>query len=248
MSELEGGIVNEQPLNTDVGNSTPQADNTAPVTSTTPVVNEVEIEGLGKVKYDDIKEWNKGNMRQSDYTKKTQEIAQFRKENAQALEVYNYLKNNPQLAQAMQQGDYSGIQGTPIANNLNPFNNKIEGMEMKLAHFELDNNINHLKSKYSDFDEVAVLTEADRLGIADLEFVHNALQGKKLPTLKEKLTSDIRKELTNQIRQNGIDTSTIIGETDATVKETAHGLTQIELRMAENMRLTPEQYAKGKKR
>lgn len=237
---------------TDVGNATQPTtpDATTPTnTQTTPSAptptSEIEIDGFGKVKIDDIKEWKNGYMRQSDYTRKTQEIAKLRQEQKEANELYTYLKNNPQIAQAISNGDYSMIQNNPAFKSMNPYDSRIDDLNMKLAGFELDHMINNLKSKYTDFDEVEVLTEADRLGVSDLEFVYNALQGKKLPTLREQIQKEIEKNITERIRQNGIDTGSIITTNDA-VAQTSHGLTDAEVMIAKKMGLSPEQYKKGK--
>jgi hypothetical protein len=86
------------------GNVQTNAPASEPVTPPTPIT-EFDIDGIGKVKVDDIKEWKLGYMRQSDYTRKTQEIARQRNETKDALDVYNFLKSNPTIAQALADGD-----------------------------------------------------------------------------------------------------------------------------------------------
>ena len=48
---------------------------------------EIEIPGIGKVSTDEVKEWKQGYLRQSDYTRKTQELAHQREQlqNAEQL-------------------------------------------------------------------------------------------------------------------------------------------------------------------
>jgi hypothetical protein len=165
----------------------------------------------------------------------------------EALEVYNYLKNNPTIAQQVSQGDVTGIQNNPAFSGLNPINNQIQDLNLKLASIELDNNINQLKSKYTDFNEVEVLTEAERLGVTDLEFVYNALQGRKMPDMKEQLRKEIEQSIVNKFKQNAIETETIINQNDSnTAQHSKVNLTPIELQIAANMGLTPEEYIKGK--
>ena len=212
--------------------------------NTQSVAQEFDIEGVGKVTAKDIKEWKLGHMRQSDYTRKTQEIAKQRDETKDALEVYNYLKANPGISQALASGDANALVNTPIANKLNPVNSQFNDVNYRLARMELDTNLNQLKSKYSDFNEVEVLTEADRLGVGDLEFVYNALRGKNMDSMKATMTKQIENELTEKIRRNGLETQTIISPTD-TKAATNHGLTPEQLAIAVKMKLTPEQYAKG---
>jgi hypothetical protein len=217
---------------------------TEPVADTTDSTSlEIEIDGIGKVKAEDIKEWKLGYMRQSDYTKKTQEIARQRSEAKDAMEIYNYLKQNPQIAQALADGDAGALKGTPIAGKIAK-NPQLEDVNYRLATIELDAKLTALKSKYPDFNEVEVLTEADRLGVSDLEFVYNAIRGKKVDEMKEALTKQIKNELTEKIRKNGIETQTIISPNDTTPSDN-YGLTPAQIAIATKMNLTPEQYAKG---
>ena len=48
----------------------------------------MHIEGFGDYTVDELKEFKNGYLRQSDYTKKTQELARQREEANDALEVY----------------------------------------------------------------------------------------------------------------------------------------------------------------
>lgn len=120
---------------------------TEPVVETTPTY---EIDGE-KFTIDQIKEWKQNGLRQSDYTRKTQELAQMRKE----LEEL----------------------GTEIPVSETPSDlDRIAKIERELATKQLDLEITEFKTKYPDFDEVAVLNEAERRGIYDLEFVYKALR------------------------------------------------------------------------
>lgn len=254
MSDVVSGVSDNQPAtqNTEVNNSAVNTENTtvAPVTQETQSapINEVEIEGLGKVKYDEIKEWKNGHMRQSDYTKKTQEVSAQRKEAERAMQVYKLLESNPQLVQALQNGDFTQAAQNPVLQNALGGNKYVEDLAQKVATIELDGMINGLKSRYNDFNEVEVLNEADRLGIADLEFVYHALQGKKVPQMREQLEKDIRTKLTEQIRKNGLDTSTMISDNDQPTHTANFGLSEAELSVAGKMGISPEAYAKGKAR
>lgn len=100
---------------------------------------------------DQIKEWKQNGLRQSDYTKKTQELASQRRE----LEALN--------VQIPEQDNSSTI-------------SRLEKIEREIVSKELDLEISNFKVKYPDFDEVKVLTEAERRGVYDLEFVYKALR------------------------------------------------------------------------
>jgi hypothetical protein len=214
-------------------------------TSTTPApITEFEIDGLGKVKVDDIKEWKQGYMRQSDYTKKTQSIAQQRKEMQQAIEVFEYLKANPQVANALANGQPVQIAGTPLANVRN---SETEYLNSELAALKLDIELRDLKSKYKDFDEIAVLKKAEELGTYDLEFVYKGLKGESTDTnsLTQEIRRQIESELMAKIQQNNSATQTIISPTDQTANEN-YGLTPEEIALCDKAGWDKEAYAKNK--
>lgn len=52
-----------------------------------------------KAKLSEIKEWEQGNLRQSDYTKKTQALAKEKEDLKQLVDFKNYLQQNPNKAQ-----------------------------------------------------------------------------------------------------------------------------------------------------
>lgn len=229
---------------------TPVVDTPVIPTTPTPPITEIEIEGIGKVKIDDVKQWQQGNMRLQDYTRKTQEIAQQRKEAQEALELRDYLKNNPAVATALQNGtplpegvDY---RNTPLGS-LDPASKRVEALESDIATWKLDTELERLQGKYKDFDVVKVLQIADEKGITDLEFIYNSIKGQStdVASLKEQLMKEIRQSLTEEIRKDGLSTQTIINAGDTTPIAN-HGLNADEMHVAERMGLTYEQYAKYK--
>jgi len=147
----------------------------------------------------EIDELIKGYMRQSDYTKKTQEVSTRRKELEEAISVYEKIKSDPELKKAVEEG------GDIISDE-----KKLELEEAK-ASIELEKNIVNLMRKYPDFDEVAVINEAARLGVSDLEFVHNALtaQNNKQNVDMDTLRAELKKELLAELEANK-DVPTII--------------------------------------
>lgn len=178
------------------------------------VDNLLELEGIGKVSIDDIKEWKQGYLRQSDYTRKTQEIARSKKEMEDAVILYEYLKANPHVAQKLKETEVAQVK-PEIANRFDPTFERVEQLETKIAGYELDMEINRLKSKYPDFNEVSVLQEASKRGITDLEFIHNALSASKpQPDLRSQIEAEVRQKLLEELKQNSQDTQTIISTND----------------------------------
>jgi hypothetical protein len=101
---------------------------------------------------DQIKEWKQNGLRQSDYTKKTQELAEQRK--------------------ALKADDSETPEHTEPTDS-----DRLSKLEKDLLNRELDLEITSLKQKYPDFDEVKVLDECANRGIYnDLEFIYKAIR------------------------------------------------------------------------
>jgi len=112
------------------------------------------------VTLEEIQGWKKGNMRQQDYTRKTQELANQKKD-------FELLKATG-----------IDVDAEPKANDIQ----RIERLEFEEASRKLDIEITSLKTKYPDFDEIAVLNEAEKRGIyTDYEFVYKALRAESKP-------------------------------------------------------------------
>jgi hypothetical protein len=214
------------------------------VINTPTPITEYEIDGLGKVKIEDIKEWKQGYMRQNDYTKKTQTIAQQKKEMQDAVDLYNYFKSNPQIAQQVANGQAINPANTPL-EKLNPNNTQIDALSREFNALKLDSQIEKLKSKYEDFNEVEVLEKADELGVEDLEFVYNGLKGNQVNTLEQTLRQKIEAELLQKIQANNTVTKTIITPADQ-IPQGDYGLTPEEIKICEKAGWNKEAYAKQK--
>lgn len=207
--------------------------------------NSIEIEGIGKVKLDEVKEWKQGYLRQQDYTRKTQELARQRKEAQQAIELYNYLRANPHIAERLKEVDNDNIRRT--ADSFNPAMRKIEELEAKLAEDALEKEISDLKQRYPDFDEIKVLTQADKLGITDLEFVYKGLRDdvKKeeinMEDIKKQIADEIRKQIQEELKANADSTQTIITNNDMPPQKQIN-ISPQEHNIAVNMGMSDEEY------
>jgi len=210
-----------------------------------PIVNEIEIGGE-KYTLDEIQEFKRGYLRQSDYTRKTQELARQREEMADAIELYNYLRDNPHLLYNLQE-NIVDPNIADITEQLTPAMQKIQELEMKIAQQELEYEINMLKTKYDDFDEVKVLQEAEKRGITDLEFVYKALREDDkvdVEKIKQEAVAEAKKQILAELQQNKEQTKTLIDKKDAESAPTTIQLTPDQKRVAFNMGLTEEEYAK----
>lgn len=116
-----------------------------------PELIEIEIEGQ-KLTLDELKS---GYLRQSDYTKKTQELSRQRKEAEEAIKLFESLKQNPQTVEQIKTTN-------KIPASLDPATAKIVELENKMYDMMLEKEIETLQSKYKDFEVREVLEMAQK--------------------------------------------------------------------------------------
>jgi hypothetical protein len=192
----------------------------------------------------DIEELKKGYLRQSDYTKKTQEVANQRREATQALELFNKFKTNPELADRLQE-----IDGSDFFDRYNTTELELQEAQSKVQEYELRLELQQLTSKYSDFDEIEVLNEANKRGLTDLEFVYKALKGDKgyQPLDANSLREQVKAELLAELQGN-TDTTTILKAQGTSAPKPVQKiqLSKNELKMASIFGMTPDEYVRNK--
>jgi hypothetical protein len=229
----------------------PVVDEPAVEQPTEPVIpSKIEIEGIGELDIDEIKQ---GYLRQSDYTQKTQELAEQRKEMDEIQQFYNFFEMNPHLMEildkAIQEQNIEVNQPEVVDPNLA----RIQELEQKIALVDL-------KGKYSDVNEQEILAKAQELGVNDLEFVYKALKADTVspaPTFDiEKLKQELMQELMPSLKSKALEeaqqelssTQSIVtggGNTPPTVEQPVH-LTQDEMKVARMMGMSAEEYHKYK--
>lgn len=224
---------------------TPEA-TTEPTEPATPTLQELEIEGIGKVKIDDIKEWQKGNLRQSDYTRKTQELAKQREELAEAVEVFNYLKENPQIVQALQAIDEQGVVDNGVMQKTSPESAMMKQLYYNQKSMEVDMQLDKLRDKYGEFDAVEVLNMATQLRTEDLEHAYKLVNYDKIAVDQQKLKEQVKAELKAELEQNRFKTQTIVSAPSSQMQPNLNTLTPEEVRVATGMGLSAEDYSKWK--
>lgn len=196
-----------------------------------------EIDGE-RLTAEQIREFKKGYLRQSDYTKKTQMAAQERKQNAEALELYNFLKENPDVARQLAEiaPDKAGI----AKNVANP---EIQDIRMQLTTMEIDKTLESIRAKDPDADEVAILNLAIEEGIP-VDKAYKQWKGENFDTLMKKKLESQSKNITQELKKNKEQTKTLI--TPKTKKIDNFGLTAQEVEMASKLEMTLEEYKKWK--
>lgn len=227
-----------------------EPENTAKVTteevSTEPAVIEYDIEGVGKLTLAEIKELKQSGLRQSDYTRKTQELAKQREEQAEAMELYEYMRANPQLVSTLQAIEGGNI--NPVMNKPNSDNALLKEVYYNQKSMEIDNKLNSLKSQYGEIDEVALFNKATELKTDDLEFVYKALKYDGQTVDRQTLIEEAKAQIMADIASNKIKTATMVSTNSATnnFNKTTASLSPEETRVAEQMGMTPSEYLKWK--
>lgn len=201
----------------------------------------MEIDGV-EYTLDEIKN---GYMRQSDYTKKTQETQRQLRAAQEAIKFMEKVQENPELAQEL---------STKVdIPNLDPRQKEYTELEEKYFDLLIQTDMQALHSKYGDFDEREVLEIAQQEGVGSLDAAFHIAQGRKGTAQKsnqldaDTLREELRKELMAEMEQklaSQADTSTIINSAgSAPVGDTSPKLSQAELKVASNMGMTPKDYA-----
>lgn len=183
-------------------------------------------------------------LRQSDYTRKTQELARQREELHNAKELIDYLNANPHIVEAMKQAEANpngfATQHVPSSNF-----DMINQIAYKQKAMETDMKLNDLKQKYGNVDEIAILEKATELGTEDLEFVYKSLAYDGSQTDVRKYIEQAKAELKAEMTQNKDAVSTTVKNKNSgntTTKKV--DLTPEEKRVAVAMGLTEQEYLK----
>jgi hypothetical protein len=210
---------------------------------------EIEIEGIGKVTPAQIKEWQSGSLRQSDYTKKTQEIARQREELKEAQELFEYLKANPHLVQQLQDAEGKPV-NREIVSTVTPEHGMMKEVFYNQMSMMIDKQIADIKSTYGvdTIDEVALFDKARELHTNDLDFVYRALNFNKTPMDEKALIERAKEELRKELEADKVATRTIVGAGNPPITQTQGTLTDAEKRVAAGMGMKEEEYLKWKGR
>lgn len=209
-------------------------------TDTPPIIEEIDVDGQ-KVPVEELRQ---GYLRQSDYTRKTQELAELKKQSAVAEQYYQAIHSDPEFAE--------GIARRFNLPFLTPEQAEQERLKNEVQQLRLERELESLKTKHGDIDVQKVLETAYQRRIPNLEDAVLLLKaeeakGASAPDI-DAIKKEIRQELLRELQSN-VDTSTIIGtggNTSQPIKADLPELSPDELRVAQGMGMTPQEYAKWK--
>lgn len=204
----------------------------------------INVPGVGEFTADEIREFRQGSLRQSDYTRKTQDLARQREQLKDAEDLYNYLKSNPHLVQVLKTAEQNP---NSVVHNAvpSPENVMLKQLMYNQKALETDIKMSALKDKYGDVDEVAIYQKAAELKTDDFEFVYKAIQYDNLQGIDERALVEIAKEeLRAELEANKAGVSTVINTQQTQPIADMNTLTDEQRRVAEAMGMSAEEYKK----
>ena len=220
-----------------------EGNTTEPVDDTSSGVATFNVEGIGEVTAEQIKEWRSGNMRQSDYTRKTQDLARQRAENKDALELYNYLRSNPHIIQALKNADQNPAstvhQTAPTQEN-----QLLRQLAYNQKAMETDMKLSALKQKYGEIDEVALFNKATEMGTDDLESVYKIISYEDRRVDEAALIAKAKAELLAELEAKKNSVGTIVDTRQTPTVEQKVTLTTEQKRVAAAMGMSESEYIK----
>lgn len=209
-------------------------------------LDEIELDGE-KFTYDQIREMQRGNLRQSDYTKKTQELANERKQNGEALEFYNYFKKNPELLSKLADAEKElGLKGTDYSNKLDPVQQEIKDLKNQMAIRDINSQLDAILSKDKTVKDVDLLNIANQYNVP-VNTAYEIYRGQNFDKLTKNLKQEAKKEVSEQLKSNADITNSAIAKGDGKNIKGTFGLTETEIAFAKRVNMSNEEYAKYKK-
>lgn len=197
-----------------------------------------EIPGIGEV---DIEELKNGYLRQTDYTKKTQEISTLKNEAKEAITLYDFMRANPELAKMV-------VEKAKGLTTITPEQQKIKSLEAEVNLQKRNAEIAELTAKDKDFNIVEVEAVMESRNLSSLNDAYKIWKSDKatnqpfdLESVTKKIREDILKELGTQV-----DTRTIVNNSGGVVENQQAELTAAEKRIAKNMKMSEADYLRYK--
>lgn len=222
--------------------TTPEPTPSAPIEDAPPTQPlEVDIDG-NPVPIDELKQ---GYLRQSDYTRKTQELARERERTRIAEEYYNALHADPERAR-----EFAIEHKLPY---LDPKEMAVKELQSRYEDLLLEKEINLLSTKYADFDPSEVVKIAVEKQLVNLEDAYllsksmrsdaNVAPPMDMEAMKEQIRQEIMQEL-----QSKVDTTSLIGSGGSATQVTENPvqLSPQEEKIARAMKMSNSEYAKWK--
>ena len=171
-----------------------------------------------------VKEALAGYQRQADYTRKTQELSEQRRQVQFGAALQEALQNDPKgtlslLSQhygvGQQPSDEEELYMDPVEKQYKQLEGRVQAFEQEKARNELERTIQSLQTRYgSDFDANEVVSKALAIGSSDWEGVYKQMAFDKVyedaltvRQLREKRANE-QKQITDSKRQASVASTT----------------------------------------
>ena len=182
-----------------------------------------------------LKEALSGYQRQADYTRKTQELSEQKRQVQFGAALQEALQNDPSGTLALLSQHYGVEQTTseeedlfmdPVEKQYRQLEGRVQAFEQEKARNELERTIQSLQTRYgSDFDANEVVSKALAIGSSDLEGVYKQMTFDRVyedaltvRQLREKRTNE-EKQITDSKRQASVaSTTTSAGSADVSAQ------------------------------
>jgi hypothetical protein len=238
-------VVEDTPVEDNVETTEPEETPDTEVEEETEPISEFDIDGE-KVTLDQIKEWKNSGLRQSDYTKKTQEVANMRKEAEQALEIFNYLKTKPDLVQKLVELDSDNpMQVNKVKETLDPALERVNQIEQKLVLQQIDSELKEITSKDKSVSDLDLLNIANEKHCTVKE-AYVIWRGQNLDKILASKEKELKAKIAKEVKDNKGTTKTLITAGDKTVNDNTFGLSETEQSFATKLGMSLEEYSKYK--
>lgn len=192
---------------------------------------------------DEIREWRKGNLRQSDYTKKTTELAKQRAEHKDALEMFEYLKGKPELLKHLADLDEEGMSKEKVIDKLDPTTKRVQDLEIQLRMKDIDAQLQKVMANDKSVSEVDLLEVANDYNV-DIDKAYNIWRGLNIDKILESEKLKTKQTVAKEIQKNNTITKTLITNGDTNNEGNKHNLSDAQLLMCEKLDMTPDDYVK----
>lgn len=192
---------------------------------------------------DDVREWRNGSLRQSDYTKKSTELAKQKAEHQDAIEMFEYLKGKPELLKHLAEIDSEGMSKEKVIDKLDPVAKKVQDLEIQLKMKDIDTQLQKVMSKDKSVSEVELLEVANDYGV-DVEKAYNIWRGLNIDKILETEKLKTKQTVAKEIQKNNSITKTLITNSDTKNEGNNNGLTDTQMLMCQKLDMTPEDYVK----
>ena len=203
-------------------------------------ISELDIDGE-KYKIEDIKEWRNASMRNNDYMDRLSQLQRIEEEHKDAIELFNYLRDKPELAKKLYELDTDA----PKTKTMEPQNSKISELEQQIRMLKIEKDLDSIKAKDKDINDVEILQLAIQRNV-DVSTAYDMWRGANFDKILNKKLTEQSKKITDNIKKNKEVTKTAIPSDKATATNTDFGLSDVELQFAKKLDMTPEEYSKWK--